>query len=155
MHIFWDIPLINDSLGLGQFLVEIQTKPNSNFLDFYLVIGLFWDYFIKGCPVKKTVLSDTLHLLCVRKDSNMLFEQTMLFSLIELKLFFWAFMTSWTMKWQITYMSVFVYLCHCVILWSFVCVTLVVSSFLYRNIFQSAPNWVQIFLNAIPRDGLL
>ena len=37
----------------------------------------------------------------------------------------------------------------------FICVTLVVSSFLYLNIFQSALNLVQIFVNAIPRDDFL
>ena len=47
------------------------------------------------------------------------------------------------------------YVCDCVILSfcdRFVCLTLVVSSFLCLNIFQSARNLIQILVNAIPRD---
>ena len=48
-----------------------------------------------------------------------------------------------------------IYFCVSVIVWfcdCFVCVTLVVSSFLCLNIFQSPSHSVQIFLNAVPRD---
>jgi len=46
--------------------------------------------------------------------------------------------------------------CHSVILSFCDSVTdSVVSSFLYLNMFQSAPNLVHTFLNAIPRDGFL
>ena len=45
-----------------------------------------------------------------------------------------------------------VWLCNSV---TVLCVTQDVSSFLYINIFQSAPNLVQIFLNAIPVEGFL
>ena len=68
--------------------------------------------------------------------------------------FFWAFQTSWTTKRPITHKSVFLWFCHFVILSfcdCFVSVMLVVS-FLCLNIFQSAPNLVQMFLSAIPRD---
>ena len=78
----------------------------------------------------------------------MVSEQTILFSPIELKLFL-GFSDPWTTKWPITYMSVIVWFCD-----RFVCVTLVVSSFLYLNMFQSALNLVQIFLNAMPWDCL-
>ena len=76
----------------------------------------------------------------------MVSEQTMLFSSIELKLFL-AF--SHLLNNEITNN---LYVGDCVILWPFVFVTLAVSSFLYLNIFQWAPNLVQIILNAILRD---
>jgi len=62
-----------------------------------------------------------LSFLYVREDSIMVSDQTILFSPIELKLFFWAFQTSWTPKWPITYVSVIMWFCD-----RFVCVTLIV-----------------------------
>ena len=75
-------------------------------------------------------------------------EQTMLFSPIELKLFFCF---SHLLKNEITnnlYVchSMIVGFCHCD---PFVCVTLAVSSFIYLNMFRSAPNLIQIFLGMI------
>ena len=70
--------------------------------------------------------------LYVHKDSIMLSKQIMFFSPIELKLFFWTFQTSWTMKWPVTYMSVIV------IYWPFCvcnasCVIISISKYLPIN----------------------
>ena len=97
-------------------------------------------------------------LFYVRKDSNMVSEQTMLFSPIELKLFFWPFLDLLNYENTINLCvcdSVILSLCDSVILSTcdrFVFVTLVVSSYLHLKVFQSAGNFVQILLNAIPRD---
>ena len=62
------------------------------------------------------------------------------------EIFFRAFQTTLTTKWPITFVSAILSFCDSVI-------DSVMSSFLYLNMFQSAPNLVHIFLNAIPRDG--
>ena len=87
---------------------------------------IFWGGEANGGFEKKS-LSKKMSFLYVRKDSIMLSEQSMLFSPIELKLFFWAFQTSWTKKLPITYMSV--------ILWPFClcnasCVIISISKYL-------------------------
>ena len=71
--------------------------------------------------------------LYVWKDNIMVSKKTMLFSPIELKLFLWAFHTSWTTEWPITYMSVIVRFRDCVsvILWlCCVCVIISMSKYL-------------------------
>ena len=44
---------------------DFQTSSNSNFYCFYGVNGLFLDYFIKGCAVRKCVFSEISHFFIV------------------------------------------------------------------------------------------
>ena len=77
----------------------------------------------------------------VRNDSIMVSEQSMLFSPFELKLFFGVFFTP---PEQRNYQKVkYPWFCHSVTVSN-------MSSFLCLNTFQSAPNFVQTFLIAIP-----
>ena len=96
--------------------------------NFLLDIAFVWTCKIGLKCVCKCSLKLSLDLLLyIRNNSNMLSEWTMLFAPIELKLFLFAFQTSWTKKLPITYMSV--------ILWPFClcnasCVIISISKYL-------------------------
>jgi len=93
-------------------------------------------------------LRDFFSVFICPKESILLSDRFMLFSPIKLK-FFLGFSCLPTNEMTNN-------LCVCVIWWF--CdsvIDSVVSSFLYLNMFQSAPNLVHTFLNAIPRDGFL
>ena len=112
-----------------------------NFQKFHIYCKVVvWFSLIFGCKF--------VYFLYIRKESIMVSEQTMLYCPVELK-FFSGLLRPKQRNDQ------YFYVCDSVMVWfcdRFVCVTLVVSSSLHLNIFQAAPNSVQIFFNAISRD---